>query len=330
MKKINKRQIIFILTLFLIVCVFWFIKKDNQDSKIGVIAPLTGFLSTFGEDIRRGVSSETGDGSIIFEDDACDPTKAVSAFNKLTNLDKVKIIIGPACGSSQEAIVPILRDKDVIVISPTAASENLYEKSGGKFFNIQYSLESEAKFLAESVLKKNHNKIVLIKYKNAFSETTANSFKEAFVGGNIVSEVVFTDSTSDISTEISKLKNIEFDAIVSSDISFFFAQANKELSQYGINVPIYSFYGTELPVVREYVEGVFYSYPATLDVEGGATRQLSRDGAELANKAIKSCGDDISCIKDYLIQTKMFDEYGASNRPLVLKQIKEGNPVVVE
>ncbi len=298
--------------------------EKNKVTTLGVIAPLTGIVASYGEDIQKGVlAAGIKPTSIVFEDDRCEPSAAVSAFNKLVNVDKVSVIIGPGCGSPQEAIVPLLKDKNVIMIVPSAASKELFDGSNGKFFNIQYSLEDEAAFLAQKIFERNQKKVVLITYQNAFSKTVADSFKSTFQG-EIVKEISFVDGKSDILTEIAKLKGLEFDAILSTDITFFFVQGMEKLKQYGITAPVYSEYTVELPAVRTLVEGVYYSFPGGIEGEGGATVELSKEAGEIAKDATEKCSNDTKCIKRYLQDSGLFDSEGTSKREIILKQIKEG------
>ncbi len=326
MKKLIPLVIAVIIILFFVSN-----KKDEvQVAKIGVIAPLTGIVASYGEDIQKGVlAAEISTPSLIFEDDKCEPASAVSAFNKLINVDKATIIIGPGCGSPQEAIVPLLKDKEAVVIVSSAASQNLYEQSGGKFFNIQYSLESEAAFLADKMLERDLQKVLVISYKNAFSQTVADSFKANFKG-EVAREIKFAENSSDITTEIAKLKGLDYDAIIVTDITFFFVQGSEKLKQYGITVPVYASYVAELPAVRLLVEGVFYSYPGGLKGDKGAVYELSKEAGIMANDASAKCGSDAACVKKFLMDSGEFDEVGTSKREIVLKQIVGGEAVEVK
>ncbi len=294
-------------------------EKQNQKIKVGVILPLTGIAADYGKDAQAGVQSVASDSiEFIYEDDVCDAKTAVSAFTKLVTYDKVHVIIGPGCGSPQEAIAPLLAENDVLVFAPAAASRDLYSRSSGNFYNIQYSLEDEAKFLANTIFESGAQNVILISYKNAFSETHTRSFKEHFKG-NIVEEISFVLGDADVSTELAKLKGKKFDAIVATDISFFFAQGLAELKKFGITVPIYSSYVAELPAVRPFVEGVKYSFPGDIEDDKGATYALSRQAAEIVSEAAAGCGDDIECIKQNIRNSGEFDDYGVFKRVIFLK-----------
>ncbi len=304
------------------------LKQDNRNEvTIGVISPLTGFGAEYGEEIRKGIEDALvgTDVRAIFEDEKCEPKDAVSAFHKLTEFDGVHYIIGPGCGSPQEAITPLLNGKETIVVVPSAASDSLYNKSGGNLFNIQYSLEDESKFLAEKMFELGNKKVVLIGFRNAFSEAHAASFRKNYKG-SLVREIWFADNTVDVSTELAKLKGFDFDAIYSVDIAFYFAQGGAKLKQYGITKPVFTSYVAELPAVRELVEGVMYSFPGELPGDGkGAVYELSKEAATLMATTIEECDSQYVCVK------RKFDsvfESGVKKRSIILKKIVNGVPVV--
>jgi len=325
-----------ILGIIIVILALWKMvyisQKDENDGllKIGVIAPLSGPIADYGEEIRKGVTAGMGSSTvqIIFEDDKCDPKEAVSAFKKLTEFQGVNFIIGPACGSSQEAIVSLLKNKQILTIVPAAASTNLFSQSGNNFFNIQYSLEDESKFVAEQMTARGHKKIALLSYANAFSQTHANSFRKNFSGTIALDEVII-DENADLSPTIIKIKAAQVDAIYSPDVSFFFGSGLVKLNQQRVIVPVYSTYVVELPAARDLVSGVVYSFPGDLTSGEGAVYGLSRQAAEILKDSIVDCHGNYSCVSNNLQSNGSFN-LGVYQRPIILKQIKEKVPVVLQ
>lgn len=326
-----KKIIIGIVAVFIIVALFvGFNKKDSAKIKIGVLAPLTGVVADYGEEIKKGIlaaasSTDMTGVEFVFEDDKCEPKEAVSAFNKLVSVDKATVILGPACGSPQEAVVPLIKDNSAVVLVMSAASKGLYEKSEGNFFNIQYSLEGESTFNALKMNEMGYKKVALVTYRNAFSNTHAEAFKAAYKGQ--IFDHVLTDNSTDVSPEIAKIKAEKPDAIYVPDIAFFFAGGLSKLKQYGVAAPVYSTYVAELPAVRALVPGVTYSFPADLSGTQGAVYELSKQAAVIALDAVKECKNSASCVKDHLNKSGKFSQYGVYQRTVILKQIKDGKAV---
>lgn len=296
--------------------------------RIGVIAPLTGIAADYGAEMKAGIEAAGGTNvTFIYEDDKCDPKEAVTAYKKLTEIDKVSLIIGPACGSPQEAIAPLMKGTDIVAVVPSAASETLYETSGGNMYNMQYALEREAEFLAGQLYDGlGYEKVALITYQNAFSKVLADSFKKAY-RGEVKKEISFAGMTPDISSELLKLKGGDYDAIFSTDISFFFAGGVKKLTELGIKQPVFSSYAVELPALRPLVEGVGYAYPADMEENGkGAIYNLSKQAVELLVAETRFCKGNVDCAKANIMDGTLFDENGGSIRKLVLRKITGGVP----
>ncbi len=299
---------------------------NTEKIKIGVIAPLTGIAADYGAEMKAGIEAAGGTNvEFVYEDDKCDPKEAVTAYKKLVDFDKVSLIIGPACGSPQEAIAPLLKNNKIIAVVPSAASGALYGESGGNIYNMQYTLERESVFLAKKMYALGYKKIALVTYQNAFSRVLADSFKKEYTG-QITKEIAFTGTETDISSGLLKLKGGDFDAIFSTDISFFFGQGLKKLKDLKINQPIFSSYAVELPAIRPLVEGVGYSFPSDM-VEGkSAIYELSRQSVELLVAQARACQGEYVCMRKGIMGSGTFEENGASIRNLVLKRIKGGVP----
>ena len=300
---------------------------ETTEIKIGVIAPLTGIAADYGAEMKAGIEAAGGTNvEFIYEDDKCDPKEAVSAYRKLIDFDKVGLIIGPACGSPQEAIAPLMKDSSVIAVVPSAAPKAIYAASGENMYDMQYALETEGRFLAQKLLELGYKNVALISYQNAFSKTLTDSFKVGYKG-EIAKEISFAGTEKDISSGLLKLKGTEYDAIISTDISFFFAQGLEKLRLLGLEKPVFSSYAVELPAVRPLVEGVAYSFPGDSVENGkGAIYNIAKESVEFLVAQARACRGDYACMKARIGKTGSFDDDGAILRTLVLKRIKDGKP----
>ncbi len=297
--------------------------------KVGVIAPFTGFLASVGEDVRMGILDTNHDGiEYIFEDDACDNTKAISAFKKLVEVDHMNVIIGPVCGGPQEVITPLLKNKNVIALVPSAATEELYTRSGNNFYNMQYALEDESEFIAKRMYELGYKRVAIIHYANAFSDVHTKAFKKHFKGEIVVDSFIIKDD-ADIPVELLKIKKANVDAVFSTDITFFFAQGMNKMKSFGMTTPIFSHYVTEIPAVRSMVEGVVYSFPQDITDKRGAVYGLSKQSAEFLVPLVKECSGDYTCIKKKIDASQEFTDTGTKKRELILKTITNGEPVVI-
>jgi ABC-type branched-subunit amino acid transport system substrate-binding protein len=323
-----------LIVLVLIIIALFLSQKSNDpivmgESKIVVLAPLSDIFAEYGEEIMGGVLEGMVEGvEVSFEDTKCDPAAALTAYRKAVDIDSASFIIGPVCGSPQEVIAPELPKDNVVAISPSAATRDLFVKSSGYNFGAQYSLENESKFIAEKMTELGHEKVVLVSYRNAFSETHTESFKQNFTG-EIVENLVFNEAGSDVSTDLAKLQALDFDAIYATDTSFFFGQGNVKLQQLGLTQPLFSMYTMELPAARPLVEGVIYSFPEGVG-DKGAGYENSKIAAQILSQTILDCKADVACVKESLTTSGQFDEFGVNRQGIILKQIVGGEAVVFE
>ena len=118
--KTNNKKIFASLAIVVIFGVITLIthtktSKNTTKIKIGVIVPLSGEGAQFGEEIKNGIEIALKQNNlrdrfeIIYEDGKIDPKTSLSAYQKLSSLDKVNIIIGPLGPNTTLAVAPTLR-----------------------------------------------------------------------------------------------------------------------------------------------------------------------------------------------------------------------------
>ena len=300
--------------------------KNKQTLTIGFIAPLSGDFAPYGELALSGVrASLKGNQNItlITEDDTCEPTKAISAFRKLTSINKVDVIIGPLCGAPQEAIAPLVKEAHILTLLPSAAPKDIYEKSGGYMAQTQYTVEQESEFMAQTFINKGYKKVALISYENAFSEAHRKAFL-AYMSSHSPSTIILDQriiiDTADITPSILKIKTFAPDAIFANDVSFFFAGGTDKLTRYKVDAPLYTQYAAAIPSVQPLVKGAYYSYPENISPKEGPVFELSKLSADILEQSFSVCGADKECLQKEVLKRGDFIN-GVRKQTIVLHQI---------
>lgn len=85
---------------------------------------------------------------VIYEDSLSEPQKAVSAFNKLIEIDKVPVVIGHVLSSEVLACAPIANQRKVLILNTSAGTEDL-RKAGNYIFRNRESAYPQAFRIAE-------------------------------------------------------------------------------------------------------------------------------------------------------------------------------------
>lgn len=348
-------------------------KNENKELKIGAILPLTGDSAQWGippskgaeiaaDEINENDFLEGKKLKILFEDTKCDPKEGVAGFNKLISVHGVKIVLGGVCSSVTLAVAPIAEKNKILLISPASTNPKITD-AGDYIFRIIPSDELRGKVFATYLFNKGYRKVGIIYINNEGGKGNRDSFKNAFqnLNGQIIIEDTYDAGTTDIRSQLTKIKNTSIEALVivsyPSDTIILLKQA-KEL---GITVPLY--FQTEAVedpnVLREAgssAEGVIYILPAPAEGEipnefvkkyqkrYGIKPELfaaeAYDIIWLIAKAIRDTKKvDSNSIKKYFYTIKnyqgasgiiTFDNNGDVLKPMAIKTIKNGNPLLLE
>jgi branched-chain amino acid transport system substrate-binding protein len=232
------KKILWLAIVMIVLVVCWsFINKNTGPTsvvKIGVIAPLTGQLAEYGEAFKNGITlaqEELGNDKLefIFEDSAYDSGKAISAFNKLKDLNKVNLVINWGDPTS-EAIGPVAKNALIPFIAVTTIPA-VSEMSPNTIRTLNKS-EEAAEATWAYLRSKNFKKIGIIKLETAYF----NSLLGALIKTKKADEKVTVVDTylsfgdKDFKTSIAKVKGQQYDSIgvflAGGQISQFYKQAD--------------------------------------------------------------------------------------------------------
>lgn len=119
----------------------------QNTARIGVILPLTGSQSAFGEALRNGyaiaVDEVNAKGGLLGKkieldiyDDQSKPEQAVLGVSKLVDQDHVTIILGSFSSESTKAIVPAITQRQVPLVIPAANADNVMDSQSPWVFRV--------------------------------------------------------------------------------------------------------------------------------------------------------------------------------------------------
>ena len=194
--------------------------------KIGAIFPLTGEVAAYGQEGKNAVTLAVdeinaaggilGRKVILFvEDDGASPKGAVSAAQKLVDIDKVDAIIGSLFSSSIIAARVVTDAKKIPVVVPMASHPDIYAKNG-YVFSTQATTREGKEYLAE--YWRNERKMTKLATLNGL--TDAGVMDEGFIanawkgsGGEVVIHESFTPGAMDYRTSLTKIKAAKPDVL---------------------------------------------------------------------------------------------------------------------
>jgi len=236
---------------------------------IGAILPLTGDAGAYGQSMKRGMelasSQVTGDLEILFEDSQADPKQAVSAFQKLRDVNKVSLILGPFTSGETLAVAP-LAERDQTVIISTGASAPEVSDAGEYVFRIVTSDLYDADVVARYVSSELQARQPAILYiNNAYGRGVHDAFRAAVadIGGTLVAAEAYHPSAVDYRPIIQRV------AAANPDVLFLVGHQEmgrmvRLIREAGIDVAIMSTGLFEDPAIVQsagaHAEDVHYSY----------------------------------------------------------------------
>ncbi len=243
------------LTVLALVISFGCSKEPDQ-VKIGVLAPLSGPVPTFGVMTRDGallaIEEWNAKGGVlgkkiaaVVEDSQCTPDPAVNAANKLIDQNKVKYLVGEVCSKASIPVSEIANAKKVIQISPTSTNPDVTVGKDGKAkdyifracFIDPFQGTVGAKF-ATDVLKAK-TAFIMLDQANDYVKGLAEFFEKAFTaaGGKVVGKETYTSKDTDFSTILAKVAAAKPDAVYLPDYYNVVNLATKQAKEKGIKAP---------------------------------------------------------------------------------------------
>jgi branched-chain amino acid transport system substrate-binding protein len=352
-------------------------KESTEPIKIGLIGPLTGDAASYGSDVINGakiaveeINSAGGINgrqiSLIAEDARCTGGDAVSAAQKLINIDKVDVIAGGQCSGETLAAAPIAEAAQIVMMSAVSSSPDI-TNAGDFVFRVYPSDALKGAALSNYFDSKGYTKIAMISENTDFcigiqkvvTESAAKS------GGEVVFDELVEPGTKDYRSLITRLKDMDFDVfLVNSQSDATGGAMVQQIREMGIEKEIV---GTDTldsislgQIMSEAMEGAkVLSVPSlsASDPKGGPFVQkftekygnaqstmffaaLSYESIRLLAGVMADVGTDGPAIRDALynhsghdsiVGTMTFDEFGdVKGIPYALKEFQDGELVEVE
>lgn len=363
-----KRLIVLLLIITGLICSLGVISchkdKASEIIKIGILSPATGASAVHGEQGLAGAEMalkelEQSDQPLpikyIVEDTKSEPAVAVSAAQKLINIDKVKIIVGWLSSSDALAIAPICEKEGVLFFAVGTSTPKL---SGfGKYVFRHAPLASaQAEAAAEyvvNILKSKSIGVLYINDSTGVGYNTAFSNKVTSLNGKIIAVEQYEKTDTSFRTQIIKLKAAKVDALYTLGVPRTLGFILKQSKELAYSPKIVSNFGAEgqelLDIAGKEAEGiVFTSFAMDIDFinkfkKGHNNKSpemlvaLTYDSMSLLFDAVRQAGNEPSKIAEYLRNMKPrkgatglfhFDLQQDAVKEIVFKTVKNSHFVL--
>lgn len=247
-----------VLVLFAFGCT-----KKAKDGEIvfGVQGPETGEIAVYGLQTLYGaeiaINEINAAGGIngkqvklVHYDSRGDKAEALNVAQRLINNDKVCSILGEPTSGAVFAIRKAINDAKTIEISAGATAVGVTTDHPFIFRNTLLDTDgapATIKFLKEN--KGWNNYAIITSTNNDYSVGLSDTFRKAVIdnGGTVVIEQSINDKDTNISAQVTAMRNKKFDAVI---FTGYYQEASLillELRKQGINTPLVGGDGFQSP-----------------------------------------------------------------------------------
>ncbi|MBB2677753.1 UNVERIFIED_ORG: branched-chain amino acid transport system substrate-binding protein [Rhizobium esperanzae] len=198
----------------------------HADITIGLIAPLTGPVAAYGDQVKNGAQTAVDEinkkGGILGEkvvlelaDDAGEPKQGVSAANKVVG-DGIRFVVGPVTSGVAIPVSDVLAENGVLMVTPTATAPDLTKRGLTNVLRTCGRDDQQAEVAAKYVLQNFKDKrIAIVNDKGAYGKGLTDAFKATLNAGG-VTEVVndaITPGDKDFSALTTRIKSEKVDIL---------------------------------------------------------------------------------------------------------------------
>jgi branched-chain amino acid transport system substrate-binding protein len=231
---------------------------QSNTFKIGVITSLTGSNAAFGQAHKNGYTIALEEinarGGLLgkkveldYYDDQSRPDQAVQGVSKLVDQDRVPIVLGAYSSESTRAIVPVVTQKQVPLIMPTAVADNVMESNSPWVFRICAGSSSFALATLDFLKNNGDPKKLAIVYENTnFGQANNKSMTEAAkaAGLELVDSEAYQASSPDYKSLLQRVKGKNPEVIYFASYLLDASTLMRQSEQLGLNPKYYTSAGT--------------------------------------------------------------------------------------
>ena len=253
--KIFGKTLMLVLGLLLTTLLVTVACGDDSDDvyKIGVMESVTGPGDTYGnvavqaKQMAVGEINEAGGINgrmlkLVVEDSKCSAQDAIIAYNKLTDVDGVKIILGTSCSGAMLGAAPLAEAEGVILFSGLATNPDI-ANAGDYIFRTSMSDAQLGIDTGNVLWADGMRTLATISEETDYAEGVRRTSVEQFMrrGGQVVAEERYGSDVTDFRTALTKLFNANPDALhIAAQAEASGGNIVKQARELGYQGPIYS------------------------------------------------------------------------------------------
>jgi len=196
--------------------------EDSGKLKVGVILPMTGDQSTYGEESWNGMKlaqedlkKQGLDWELLLKDEKSDSITSGNQAKLLIENEGANVLLGSVASSNTKQIALVAKESGVPLISPASTNDTLPDTGGRMFSRICFKDSFQGAVLANFALQQGwKNAVAVVDKAQVYSTGLADNFKDVFEkGGGTVGFEYYTTADTDFSNTIQNVANRKPDVI---------------------------------------------------------------------------------------------------------------------
>ena len=245
---------------------------SQEPIKIGGLFAVTGAPSFLGEPERNTANMVVDQinkaGGIkgrmlklVYYDTQGDTTKAVQAATRLIKEDRASAIIGPSTTGETMAVIPVVENAGIPLIS-CAAGIKITEPVKRWVFKTAQNDSLAVERIYDHLKKRNINNVAIITVSDGFGASGREQLKlRAKASGiTIVSDEIYGPNDTDMAAQLVKIRGGKAQAIICWGTNPGPAKVARNARQLGLNLPLYMSHGVSsrkfIELAGEAAEGI--------------------------------------------------------------------------
>lgn len=306
---------------------------QQETVKIGVIIPLTGAMSTFGEDMAKAIpmlenkfNSEQNkyNFKFIIEDGQFGHSNAaITAAKKLFSIDGINFLMVGSSGETLQ-VAPFAEANRILTVAGFSSHPDV-KGAGDYIFRTYIDAERGVSLIADDIHQKKLSRVAIISEETSFTLAIKKALQE-FLAKKVVFFEDFSLGATDFNTLIAKAKTKQPEAYylnISTPSSFI--ALVRQLRAYGSSEQLYTYYAPSLKDVQESLgsalnDTIFLDFPDTpsssqefinfldkFEIAYGEVQSLfnfktNYNAIKVLYDGIMAEGNNATKVKDYLYQ----------------------------
>ena len=300
------------------------VAAKNDTYTVGVMESITGPGKTYGQAMlqakQMAVDQINAAGGIngrnleiIVEDSKCSAADAITAYVKLTDVDRVKVILGTSCSGAMLGAAPLAEADGVVLLSASATNPDI-ANAGDYIFrtainDLKLGVDTGNVLWADGI-----RTLATITEATDYAEgvwsTSVAQFRKR--GGKVVAAESYSSDTFDLRRQLTRMINARPDAIhIAAQAEASGGTIIKQIRELGYQGPLYTesvaVGTTALEIAGEAATGTKAIQPE-LDPANPAAQQMLSDykeryGELILNWFLGSAYDDVNIAAECLKQT---------------------------